>query len=361
MKKDYINELKELLDRYDMDQTEKSDILSDYDEMYESWEDRGMNDDEIIEKLGNPKSIIRELTDGIPRKKTKESKKEHKLIAVMPFVSLVIFFTLGFLYNLWHISWVAFLLIPVTAIIVETKNKKEMMIAISPFISTVLFLYLGFFHQLWHPGWLVFLIIPVAGIIFGSKLKLLTLLTSLSPFITLGAFFYLGHLGYYHPGWLVFLLIPTIGVLHEKNPNKKYPLLLALIIAMFGYLYLYLEGYDWDYCFLSFIPLGLIVLYKAYQELKDLSWGYRITIVLSVVSYILLGYYFNLWGFAWLVFFSIPMYAIILEVDGDDKLISLMPFISVILFFSLGWFLHLWAVAWLVFLLIPVVAIMKEK
>jgi hypothetical protein len=35
----------------------------------------------------------------------------------MPFIAVIIFFNLGFFAGLWTISWMAFLLIPVTAII----------------------------------------------------------------------------------------------------------------------------------------------------------------------------------------------------------------------------------------------------
>lgn len=361
MKHDYINGLKDLLDQYEMDSTEKTDILSDYEDMYDSWLDKGMTDEEVEEKLGKPKYIIKELTEGLKKKSVNvQTKKEHKLVALMPFICVVLYMVLGFGFNMWHPGWIVFLLIPVSAIILETDNKKNTIIALSPFTAVIGYLYLGFFLELWHPGWLIFLIIPLAGILFGSKQSVKTLLVSTSPFLTLIAYFVLGHYGYYHPGWLVFLLIPVFGVLHDKNTLRKYVLLFGLLVAIFGYLYLYLEGYTFYECFYSFIPLALILLYKAYIDLKDMSWGYRITIVGSVIGYVLLGYYFNLWGFAWLLFLSIPMHAIVVEVDDDDKLISLMPFICVILFFSLGWFLHLWAFSWLVFLLIPVVAILKE-
>ena len=47
MKTNYLNELKSYLDLYQMDVTEKQDILDDYSEMYESWESQGFSEEEV--------------------------------------------------------------------------------------------------------------------------------------------------------------------------------------------------------------------------------------------------------------------------------------------------------------------------
>lgn len=365
MKYEYINKLEELLNRYDLDQNEKEDIIADYQEMYDSWLEKGMSEEEVEEKLGNVKDVVKELTEGVSKKSNDTHKKSnHKLTALMPFISLVIFFTLGFAYDLWYISWTAFLLIPITALVTELASKKDknILIGISPFVSLILFFILGFYYDMWHPGWMVFLLIPILGIVIGADLKGKLLLTALSPFLVLIGFFFIGEMGYYHPGWLIFILIPLIGSFNEKNLIKRVYLIISFLIAIIGYLYLYyIHDYGTYMSFLSFTPIGLYVLYQGVKELSDMTWGYRITIVLSVIAYVLLGYYFNLWGYAWLVFFSIPSYAIITEVEKDDQLISLSPFIAVIIFFTLGWFFHLWIISWLAFLIIPVIAIIKES
>jgi hypothetical protein len=43
--------------------------------------------------------------------------KPRKLTPFMPFISVIIFYSLGYFFGLFHISWIAFLLIPVVAII----------------------------------------------------------------------------------------------------------------------------------------------------------------------------------------------------------------------------------------------------
>lgn len=364
MKKEYLNELKELLDRYEMEEEEKTDILEDYNDMYDGWIESGMSEDEVEEKLGDPSRIIKDLVEGFSLKRfIVEKNKDHRLVALMPFIALVIFFIGGFGFDLWAYSWMAFLLIPITAVLQDlfTSKNPNKIVGVMPFFCLIGYLILGFVFNLWHPGWLIWLVIPVSGILIGNrKGSVISNLTALTPFIALVGYFILGELGYYHPGWLVFFIIPMVGVLNEKSPMKKLIYEVALIGGVVGYIYLYTMDYTWSECLLAFIPIALVLLYHMFIEFKDVPFGYKVCMIGSVVLYVLLGYQFDLWGYAWLLFLSIPMFAIITEVKGNERLISLMPFLSLILFFTLGWFFSLWAIAWLAFLLIPVVAIIKE-
>ena len=47
------------------------------------------------------------------------------------------------------------------------KNK---IIAATPFISLIIFLLMGYIWGLWHPGWIIFLTIPIFSI-FTHKSK----------------------------------------------------------------------------------------------------------------------------------------------------------------------------------------------
>jgi len=91
MKTEYLISLRSLLDGYQMEETEKDDIINDYNDMYENYLDYGMSDDDVEKKLGKPKSIIGSLVEGYRRVPTKQSKS-GKLIALMPFISLILFF-----------------------------------------------------------------------------------------------------------------------------------------------------------------------------------------------------------------------------------------------------------------------------
>lgn len=363
MKKDYLSELKRLLNRYKVEDVEKNDIVDEYSDMYDGWIDSGMSDDEVEDKLGKPSSIINELMEGYDRKQViVEKNSDPRIVALMPFVSLIMFFVAGFGYGLWHPGWMAFLLIPMVAIFQEMVAKKNpnTFIGLVPFLCLIGYLILGFYFNLWHPGWVIWLLIPVSAILIGNrKSSIMTTLTALAPFVAMIGYFVLGQNGYYHPGWLIFFIIPIIGALHEKNTSKKLLYELCLIGGVLGYYYLYTIDYSWDYALIAFTPLGLIALYYLFMEYKDISLGYKVCIVVSIVLYAYLGYQFDLWGYAWLLFLSIPVFAIVTEVEGNEKYMGLMPFIALTIFFSLGWFFNLWAIAWIAFLLIPMYAIVK--
>lgn len=365
MKNSYLEELRDLLDNYKMEKTEKDEIISDYNEMYEGYADKGFNDGEIHSKLGSPRSIIRELTEGF-RKVEKPLPGGEKLIALTPFIALIAFFILGFGFGLWHPGWIVFLIIPVTAIIVEMGKTRDehLSTALSPFFTTLLFLYIGFYHDLWHPGWIVFIIIPMLAIWNSRRtLTFLDLIVSLSPFLAVISYVYLGLQGYWSEGWVVFLIIPMLGVLNEKNFFKMIAWELLFILGIVGYLYV---GYTypdmWEYGLLAFAPLVIfgIITGNIAIGFREVPRNYQIVIVSSTALFFLVGFVFGEWGIAWLAFLAIPVYAINTESPKKDRLVATTPFIALIIFFILGFFFNLWAFSWMAFLLVPIVAIIKN-
>jgi uncharacterized membrane protein len=367
MKNKYLEDLRNLLDQYNMDETEKDDIISDYSEMYDNWIDYGMSPEEVESKLGKPRSIISDLVEGYKRiftgKSKQKSKGHEKYIALSPFVSLVIFFIIGFVYDGWVYGWMVFLLIPITAIVLEMGSEKDphMFTALSPFLVTIVYFYIGFEHNLWHPGWLIFLLIPIVAIFIERKtMSALNLLVALSPFAALIAFFYLGEQDLWIPGWLVFLAIPMLGVLNEKRASKVFLWELLFIVGIGGYLYIGYTFEEWNLALLAFIPVVVYALLQDEEGFRAMPKEYRIVVLVAAVLFGAVGFLFTAWGISWMFFLIIPVYAINKEVEGDEKVIALMPFISLVIFFSLGWFLGLWAFSWIAFLLIPVVAIIKN-
>ena len=116
---------------------------------------------------------------------------------------------------------------------------------------------------------------------------------------------------------------------------------------------------------MAFIPIIIFSIAQDGVEIngwRSMPKDYRIVSLIAIVSYIALGFLVdNMWGYAWLIFFIIPLYAINKEVKGSERIISFTPFIATIIFFTLGWFVPgAWGYAWLAFLIIPVVAIIKE-
>lgn len=365
MKNNYLDELKLLLDNYKMKRAEKDEIVADYADMYDGYFGKGIADDEIVKKLGSPRSIIRELTEGF-KKVEKPLPGGERIIALTPFIALIAFFILGFGFDLWHPGWVVFTIIPVTAIVIELGKTRDehLTTALSPFFASLLYLYLGFYHGLWHPGWIVFIIIPMLGI-WNSRRTLtkLDLIVSLSPFVAGIAYVILGLQGYWTEGWLVFLIIPMIGTLNEKNKLMMLLMESLFIIGILGYLYIgYTYPEYWAYGLFAFSPIVILGFITGNVEVTFVGApkDYRYVIFTSLAIFLLLGFIFNLWGVAWLVFLSIPVYAIQKEVGGNEKIVAISPFVALTIFFVLGYFFGLWAWSWMAFLLIPMVAIIRN-
>lgn len=367
MKNEYLVKLKELLDRYNMDESEKQDILNDYEDMFDGWKDRGMSDEEVEQKLGKPRNIISSLTEGykrIPKPQTPSTK----IIALSPFVATIIFFVLGFGFDGWAYAWMAYFLIPVTAITIEMgkSDPTHLTTALSPFVAAIAYFILGFFYQLWHPGWLVFIIIPILGVFNSRKeMNFLTLVTALSPFAAAIAFVILGEAGYWYEGWLVFLVVPFFAYFHESRLGRRYISILLLIVGAIGYLYVLMyTDLLWGYGLLAFVPyvvqqilIGNIIIYDVDGEIPN---GYKYTVVIAAILYFAVSFLTGWWAITWLIFLAIPVYAINKEVPQPEKVIALSPFIALSLFMLLGFFLGIWAWAWIAFLIIPMTAIVKS-
>ena len=363
MKAKYLNELKAVLEEYQASKKDIDEILSDYDQLYQDALASGKTDEEVWAMLGTPREATNELTDTLQRKKEKNIKT--KIIAVMPFISLIIFFVLGFYQNLWHPGWLVFLAIPISAILLQTR-LKDGIVALMPFLSVIIFLILGWGFDLWHPGWLVFLSIPVVAILLHTKIKELPV--AISPFIAVIAFMILGfEFSLWNPGWLVFLIIPMLGILHEKNILKVFLYELSFLIAIGFYLYMgYVEN-AWGYGAIGFllpVAIGLIFgdvhfmignvsLYERKKAMTMLA-----IVIFTVGLFLALGFGFSAWAWAWQVFLLIPVLAIILF--DKFRLTALMPFLAVIIFFSVGYFFDMFHISWLAFLLIPITAIIEN-
>ncbi|HAQ56874.1 MAG TPA: hypothetical protein DCR44_05700 [Acholeplasmatales bacterium] len=326
MKKQYLSEIRTLLGRYVITALEIEDIINDYDRMYEDGLAKGMNDAEVIDFLGKPEKVVRDLGDAYDRKPGKHSH-HGKIIALMPFLCVIAYFLIGFV------------------------------------------------GHAWHPGWLVFLAVPVSAILFGaSGRNLMGKLTALSPFIAVVAFIVLGEYGLWNPGWLVFLLIPTIGALNDHSWKGKV-FALTLILASAGYLYCGYALNAWGYgalCFLLPLVFGaatgfvdIIVDWKDYKKLpvsqRRFFFAMWFVVLATAATYVILGVAFDWWAYAWLVFLVIPMFPIIAKGGAKNRIVALSPFLATILFFLLGFLVPgAWAYAWIAFLLIPMTAILKN-
>lgn len=99
---------------------------------------------------------------------TKNKDFSGAIVGIVSILAAVIFCLLGFIAHLWFIAWTVFLAIPVTAVIIDAVKKKDLsggIMALISILCVAAYILLGFCLGLWHPGWMIFMIIPITAII----------------------------------------------------------------------------------------------------------------------------------------------------------------------------------------------------
>ncbi|AUS08034.1 hypothetical protein C1X05_03810 [Laceyella sacchari] len=123
-KNEFINQLRAQLK--DLPAAEREEIISDYEEHFRHAKEKGRTDEEVIKRLGNPKTIAKEFTADYH---LGEAKANHSLpsltravfaslglglfnliLVLAPFVAVV-----GFIFSLYVLSG-AFVLTPLVAV-----------------------------------------------------------------------------------------------------------------------------------------------------------------------------------------------------------------------------------------------------
>ncbi|MCL1995210.1 MAG: helix-turn-helix domain-containing protein [Defluviitaleaceae bacterium] len=136
-----------------------TDYLLKEDEIVEKNEKTGI--DKFIGK-GNGKNI------GFAKIKLPNSTSAKKVVilgASLSAFALVIFLVVGFMYDLWHPTWIVFLIAWAMAAYIAFKKFVFLGILMSAF-ALAIFLSAGFMFDMWHPGWIVF---PLAWGIAGLR------------------------------------------------------------------------------------------------------------------------------------------------------------------------------------------------
>ncbi|MCL2200389.1 MAG: helix-turn-helix transcriptional regulator [Oscillospiraceae bacterium] len=98
---------------------------------------------------------------------TEEEKAKKKMLNSIPVPVLisVVYLAIGFFTDVWHPTWLLFLLIPVyyqcVAFVMARDLRKKLNCVPVGVFATTWFLLIGFFTGVWHPTWAVFLLIPL--------------------------------------------------------------------------------------------------------------------------------------------------------------------------------------------------------
>jgi|GEM_PF-881380 len=306
-KETYLERLKILLESFDVLESEMIEILNDYELMYEDAYQYKSNE-EVWETLGSPESVFKQL-----RETLKKKEKRARLIDVTGFVSLLVvglFLLIGFQWQVWHPTWLLFLLIPMSGLLNNDKLSAKI-ISLATFGSVIAFVLVGHYTGMWHPTWLVFFAGIIAGIIFNRKALLVKFInvSVLISVIIIYAMFYQNHL------FLLLFIIPIISFIVcgyiqvvfdfnqvGINKSKGLVLLITAIACITLFLVFGIVFHQWQSSWLFFFifPLVAMLLYKE----KDLE---AYTFILTTVAYLLIGFYAQIWHPTWLIFLLIPL------------------------------------------------------
>lgn len=358
-KKTYLAALFDYLKAQKVTQEDINKVTREYEDLYQEALDSGKTDDEVRELLGTPESIYKEIKGDLEH----FVDQSYKIVALMPFISLVLFFLGGYLLGGWTYSWLAFLLIPVTAILVNVKGKDKF-VALSPFVSVSVFMGLGLGLGIWHPTWLLFLLIPMTAIFL--HVDHTAKLVSLSPFVAvtayvLTAFFYPE---FYQYGWAVFAIIPIAVTLTDPISIRKIIVGISIIIAVVAHLLLYfLTGTQWAFLSYAFPIVVAVVLYFNKVRL-DFVRNYAkhpfltVSAITIIIIFVAVSIIFDAWKWSWTMLLVIPMLGIYSELKFKVP-VAYTPFLSLALFYLTGYFLGWWSYSWLFFLMVPIFGILQ--
>lgn len=365
-KKLYLEELKDYFLNKNVIDSDVENIVDDYTELYDSALEHGLTDEEIYKKLGTPDKIYQSLKDTLSYRYV---QKSNRMVALSPFVSIILFFILAYPLDLMEFSWMSFLLIPITAITFNVKGRSKF-IAYTPFLSIILFIFIGFYFGAWHPGWLVFLLIPVTAILLQSKGR--DKYIGLTPFIATAVYFLVSHLvsvEFYAYGYAVYAIIPlTALILTKPNDKKNILLIITIVVGVILQQVLYhVLGYK-NVAWTPYLGvLGIAMLLNGITfEFGSSEWKTKvrpslISGLVIVIIYLIVSFVFDdVWHWSWIILLTFPMARIFIR-ERFKQPVAYMPFLSVIIFMILGTFFGLWAYAWLVFLSIPMVAIITNE
>lgn len=316
-KEKYLEKLSYYLSERSFDQFEIDDIIEDYQLMIDEALENGVLEDELEDHLGSPREIVNQLRKTIVFKRV----KSNKLVALSPFISIIIFFGLGFSMGLWHPGWVVFFLIPISGILSSRKRSKlKAFVELMPFVALAVFLFVGIVFKVWRPTWVVFLLIPASHILETKD-------------------------EYRIWSFLAFITIPIIYVLS---------------------FYFFPFRLNWLILLILFFPAsysGVVSVRINGMRQRGMERYFVLIIFLVIITYVILGSIFHIWHPLWLIFLLIPVSSILLSSNHMKQkfsFVAISPFVAVTLFVLFGELFSGYYWSWLFFLIIPMAGILKS-
>ena len=87
---------------------------------------------------------------------------KKRIISATPLICLFIYLLIGFVWDIWHPTWVIFFLVVLVPIVLRDNFLRNMY----PLLCVIVYIIIGVVFNWWHPGWIIFLTIPIYNILF---------------------------------------------------------------------------------------------------------------------------------------------------------------------------------------------------
>lgn len=142
-------------------------VIEDKDESKAQEKDKDESEAENVE-------VIQDEDDGEDDEKKLSARQRATLAIVGGSASLIltmIYLIVGFCFDLWHPTWILFMMIPVVASFADAIVKKDVRHFAYPVLVAAIYVLTGLLTDLWHPLWVLFLTIPVYYIIIDAVNK----------------------------------------------------------------------------------------------------------------------------------------------------------------------------------------------
>lgn len=310
MKNKYIQEIKDYLQSKGVLKEEIDQIISDYESIYDEALESGLTDEEIIEKLGDPKSIYSVLKEDLTRKITVPSK----ITGVMVFLAVIAFVLIGQLTNVWHPTWLVFMAIPLSGILTSVSSIKHKIIGSLPFISLIIYFTVSHFYTPFYLyGWPVFLLTLIGGMLdIKSDIRKIIMLVL---FVLTIALYYV--LSIITQNWYLPLLLFIVPVIYGlfinvikiqvKLLSSKILLSIGIAIVLTYFIVSILtKAWAWSWVILLVVPM-----LSVYEQEKFSNPGAYIPFI-SVILFFLIGYFIEGgWTYSWMFLLANPIVTII--------------------------------------------------
>ena len=88
-------------------------------------------------------------------------KHHHTTHFPVTLITFLVYVSIGVFYNIWHPTWLIFLLIPIISGISSAIEHRNWKLLPYPILISTTYLSLGFLYDTWHPAWVLFLTIPL--------------------------------------------------------------------------------------------------------------------------------------------------------------------------------------------------------